>query len=581
MSRNRLLIIALASALVLILLLGAGGLLAWRLLFPAPSEVEAVPTAEAAPAPAETPPVALADVTLVEAIGRAPLTYNPLYATDAAAQSLIGKLYPRLLGQDPQGGFITPTGLAERWEISPDGRTYTFYLRPNVRWSDGQPVTAQDVKFTYDALASPLVRSPYRDRSVGIAQVDARDAATLVVSLTGPNCAVLHSLRQPILPSHRYAADFSDIETNPLNQRPDVSAGPFLFQTQTPEHIVLTRNPGFWQGAGQIATWEARIVPDPAARRQALAAGEVDLVQFSPDESVGLNVEPIPGVTFYLAQTDGYSFLAINQADPANPQPGRGPDGARLSQPPHPILGDLTVRAAIAAAIDYDQILAEVYQGRATRPVSYVPSTASWAAATGLTPPQYDPARAELLLNNAGWVDDDGDGVRSRNGQPLRLGLQTNDDNPRRVQIAQLIAGYLARVGIQVAAAPVPFEELTATLLGQRFDLVVIGWENLGADPGNSPFWHSQADVPGAGYNFTSVQDGEIDGWLDAAAQLPGCDLNARGDLYRQVQGRVAELQPYVLLAAPQAVWGYAARWQGIAPGPWSLDYNVTSWRLP
>jgi peptide/nickel transport system substrate-binding protein len=416
---------------------------------------------------------------------------------------------------------------------------------------------------------------------VGIAQLAAPDPLRLEVTLTGPNCAVLHSLRQPILPSHRYAADLSDVETNPLNQRPEVSAGPFLFQEQTPERIVLTRNPSFWQGAGQIATWEVRIVPDPAARRQALVDGQVDLVRFSPDESVGLEVDPQPNVTFYLAQTDGYSFLALNQADPANPQPGRGSDGARLPQPPHPILGDPAVRAAIAAAVDYDQILAEVYLGRATRPVSYVPATVGWAAATELTPFQYDPARAELLLNNARWVDDDGDGVRSRNGVPLRLGLQTNDDNPRRVQMAQLIAGYLGRVGIQVAAAPVPFDQLTTSLLGQRFDLVVIGWENLGADPGNSPFWHSQADVPGTGYNFTSVQDAEIDGWLDAAGQLPGCDLNTRGDLYRQVQTRIADLQPYVLLAAPQAVWGYANRWHSIAPGPWSLDYNANTWRLP
>ena len=171
--------------------------------------------------------------------------------------------------------------------------------------------------------------------------------------------------------------------------------------------------------------------------------------------------------------------------------------------------------------------------------------------------------------------------MRSRDGAPLRLGLQTNDDNPQRVQMARLLAEQWAAVGVQIVAVTLPFEELTTALLGQRFDLVVIGWESLGADPGNSPFWHSQADIPGAGFNFTSVQDAEVDGWLAAAAQLPGCDLNRRGAIYRQVQHRVAALQPYLLLVAPQSVWAYQQRWQGIVPGPWRLDTNLTGWRLP
>ncbi len=581
MNQQRLLLFAGAIALTLLLLIGIGGRIAWRLLYPTPTPQADNATGADMFSPDAIAAATLSDATLVEAIGRAPTTYNPVYATDPAAQSVIAKLYPRLLGQDPQGGFITPTELAQRWEISPDGRTYTFFLRDNLRWSDGQPVTAADVKFTYDALASPLARSPYRDRSVGIAQIDAPNTTTLVVQLTGPNCAVLHSLRQPILPSRYFAADFSDLATHALNQTPTVSAGPFLWQEQNAERIVLVRNSDYWRGAPQIARWEVRILPDPKARRQALAAGEVDLVQFSTEESVGPIADPLPNATLYLAQSDGYSFLALNLADPANPAPGRGPDGARLPQSPHPILGDPAVRAAIASAIDYEQIIAEVFYGRATHPAAYVPVTTSWAYADDLLPPAYDLAHAARLLEEAGWIDDDGDGVRSRNGQTLRLGLQTNEDNLRRVQMAQLIATQLSRVGIQAVAAPLPFEELTTTLLGQRFDLVVIGWENLGADPGNSPFWHSQADVPGAGYNFTSVQDAEIDARLDAAAQLPGCDLNTRGELYRQVQARVAELQPYVPLAAPQAVWAYATRWEGIAPGPWSLDYNVTTWRAP
>jgi ABC-type transport system substrate-binding protein len=109
--------------------------------------------------------------------------------------------------------------------------------------------------------------------------------------------------------------------------------------------------------------------------------------------------------------------------------------------------------------------------------------------------------------------------------------------------------------------------------------LVVIGWENLGADPGNSPFWHSQADIPGAGFNFTSFHDDEVDSWLERATRLPGCDLNTRRELYQQVQARIAATLPYLLLATQEDAWVYQSRWQGIAPGPWDVDYNVNVWR--
>jgi peptide/nickel transport system substrate-binding protein len=276
--------------------------------------------------------------------------------------------------------------------------------------------------------------------------------------------------------------------------------------------------------------------------------------------------------------TDGYSFLALNLADPANPQPGRVADSTSQPQPPHPILGELAVRQAIAAAIDYERIIDEVYKGHASRTTSYVPSIASWTYAANLPLPTFDLARASQLLDQAGWVVDS-EGVRIRNGQPLRLTLRTNEDNPKRVQMAQLIAEQLAAIGIQVELGVVSFDQVSAVLLGQQFDLVIIGWENLGADPGNSPFWHSEADIPGTGFNFTSFHDDEVDGWLQAATQLPGCDLISRSELYRRVQERVASQLPYIFLAAQESAWGYQNHWQGITPGPWDFDYNVATWR--
>ncbi len=568
-------------------LLGTGGFFAWRLIFPAPEvAITVTPHTPTTPSADSTPPTlpitATGNATFIQAVGMAPTTFNPVYASDPAAQTIIDKLYPRLLGQDPNGGFIVPSALAESWEISPDGRTYTFTLRSGVRWSDGEPVTASDFKFTYDALASPLVQSPYRDRTVGIIKIDAPNPQTVVVTLAGPNCAVLQSLRQPLLPSHRFAPDFSDLATSTLNQAPNVSAGPFLFIEQVVgQKIVLARNPDFWRGASQIQRWEVQIISDPKARSEVLADGLVDLAFFNADEVVETSLDLGSTVTVNFMPTDGYSFLALNLADPANPQPGRAADGTSQPQSPHPILGDIVVRQALTAAVDYKRIITEVYNGHAYRTASYVPSTVSWAYADDLPLPTYDPTLATQLLNDAGWVDDNGGGVRTRAGQPLRLSILTNEDNPKRVEMARLIAEQLTALGIDVQLQVVTFDELTAVLLDQRFDLVVIGWENLGADPGNSPFWHSQADIPGAGFNFTSFHDDEVDGWLESATRLPSCDLNRRSALYAQVQQRIATQLPYVLLAGQESAWVYQSRWQGISPGPWEIDYNVEAWRLP
>ncbi len=581
-TRTRLLLIVSGLVIGLTLLFGSAGMLIWRFMQPSPGPIDAeidssLPDNDIDVIESPAVPTPQRGGTFVQAVGRNPVTFNPVYATDPASQAVIDLIYPRLVGQDPQGGFIVPSEVAERWEISPDGRTYTFTLREGVRWSDGQPVVAEDFKFTYDALASPVVQSPYRDRTMGIQRIDAPDPRTVEVTLRGPNCAVLYSLRRPLLPSHRYAADFSDLATNPLNQTPEVSAGPFVLADRSQDQIVLARNEAYWRGAPLLDEWIVRIIPDPDAREQALAAGLIDLAAFSPSDLLRMTPAQLPGVTQVEYPTDGYNFVAVNLADPSNPQAGRNGDGTRQPQTPHPILGDLAVRQAIAAAVDYPSLLETVYSNHAYRLGSYVPPSVGWVA-TDVPLPAYDPEQARQLLESAGWVDANGDGVREQGARLLRLTLQTNEDNPLRMRIAETIAADLAEVGFQIDLQVISFEALTAALLGQRYDLVVIGWESLGADPGNSPFWHSRDDVPGNGFNFTSVNDPEIDTWFDSAAQAPGCDLNQRAELYRQIQQRIATLSPYILLAGQTGVWAYQDAWQGIAPGPWSITYNVESW---
>lgn len=523
----------------------------------------------------------------VHAVPSVPETFNPLFATDAAAQLAVDLLFPRLVGQDPTSGLPTPTALATGWEIAPDGRTYTFDLRAGVRWSDGTPVTAADFLYTYTALGAAQTESPFQSRAALIESIQAPDPQTLVITLRGPHCAALHSLRHPLLPSHRYAADFGDLVTNPLNQTPEVSAGPFVFVEHEPgARIVLARNPDYWQGAPHLDRYILQVSADPdqqAAQLAAqVAAGEVDLAPVAAEESAQFAAVANANAQLFQHPQAGYLFLAANLADPNAAQPGLGEDGALVAQTPHPILGEVSVRRALALAIDRQNLLrvAAEFGAESYLLDGYLLPTIGWANLDAPAALAHDPEQAAQLLDAAGWRAD-AEGLRSRDGTRLALRLMTNADNPRRVALAQAIAADFTALGVQIRLEPLAFEEMTATLLEQRFDLSLGGWENLSPDPALQPLWHSRDDVPGRGFNFTSFQDPQVDSWLDQAATAADCAPAARGQLYAQVQTRVQEQLPYLLMLGDTQGWAAGARWRNLAPGPWQLHHNVRHWGLP
>jgi peptide/nickel transport system substrate-binding protein len=534
------------------------------------------PDVAAAVSPAQAATVrSQPDAIFVEAVDVDADTFNPLLTTNPTGLAVARQLFPTLLGQEPQTGLVTPTALAERWAVDTTGRVYTFTLRTDMVWSDGQPVTALDVQYSYAAMVDERVQSPYRANLSAIAQLITPDQQTVVITLSVADCAALHLLRHPLLPSHRYAVDFSDVRTNPLNTTPTVSAGPLLFRAHTPGVAIrLQANPAYWRGPLRFAGYTYRIVADPAERLGLLVRGEVDLAPVA----AGVAPQSVPTLAFAHLPADRYTFLAFNLADPQTPQPGLDGNGQPVAQPPHPILGELAVRQALALALDRRVLLQPIGEGEAIYLLEgYLHPTVPWAYEPLPAAPT-DPLAAAQLLTASGWTDSDGDGVRERAGEPLGLTLITNDDSLARLRIAELVRAQLAAIGVAVTVQPLPFELLTAQLLGQQFDLVVAGWDNLGPDPGTSTFWHRREDRPGSGLNFASLPDPEVDGWLDQAATVPGCAPAVRGELYRRVQRRVQAAVVYPLIGGPVITWAYNPQWQQLRPAPWGTDANLHEW---
>ena len=516
--------------------------------------------------------------TLSLTLNRDPDSLNPILANTSAATSVNRLLYPVLLGRNPYTGQLgSDSAMAQSWEVSADGLTYTFTLRPDVIWSDGDPVDAADLKFTYDAILSEQVESPYTAALDNLAGIDVLDPLHIQVRFRQALCDGLDILRIGWLPSHLYAADFTDIMTNSANSNPAVSAGPFVFQSWAPgENIVMRRNQRYWQGAPKAERLVFRMEPDPTARFARLLDGTVDVAPVAVSQMTSAQADP--NVLVYSANLDGYDFIALNLANPENPQPGLDEAGNRIVQDPHPVLADPSVRQAIARALDYKTIVESIYLNRGYQITSNVLPIIPWAHDATIEPYTYDPTAARQLLESAGWVDTNNDGIRERGQTPLVLGLIVVEGNTINEQLADLVQDQLNSVGFDISVTPVSAGDLAAQLLGQRYDMAITGWTELGADPNDDWLWTAQHDRPGSDFNFVSYQNAEVDRLLQQANTTPGCKPEDRAPLYKQVQRLIHDDLPYIFISGAVGDTGYRRDLGGVQPAAWDFFWNIQDW---
>lgn len=537
------------------------------------------PTPDAANSGVATPPSSVAGGgTLNLALAGDPDSLNPLLATNSAAAAVERLIFPTLIGLNPfTGQLSTDNAMAESWEVSADGLTYTFNLRPGVTWSDGDPVDASDFKFTYDAILSDQVESPYRPTLDNLAGIDVLSPLRVQVRFRQQLCDGLSILRSGWLPSHLYQADFTDIMGNRYNTNPPVSAGPFVLQNWAPgENIVLRRNQRYWRGEPAAERVVFHIQPDSTERFARLLDGSFDVTPL--DASQLAAVQGDPTVHVFGANVDGYDFIALNLANPENPQPGIDVQGNRIVQEPHPVLSDSSVRQAIARAIDYNTVIDSIYLRRGYQIASNVLPVIPWAHDTSLAPYTYDPTTARQLLEDAGWVDTNNDGIRERERTALVLGLLVVSGNTVHEQLADLVQDQLNSVGFDITVTPVDAAAMAGQLLGQRYDMAITGWTQLGADPNDDWLWSSEHDRPGSDFNFVSYHNPEVDRLLREANTVPGCRPEDRAPLYKQIQGIIHDDLPYIFISGAVTDTGYGQQLAGVQPAAWDFYWNIYDW---
>jgi peptide/nickel transport system substrate-binding protein len=377
---------------------------------------------------------------------------------------------------------------------------------------------------------------------------------------------------------------------------PTVSNGVFSFvELQPGQQVSLQANqtyPDAINGYVNPTGYIYKNVNTIDVALEQFLAGEVNLL----DNQVGVPAQNYADlrartesgeIQTYEELNNGYSWLAFNLSDPKNPVNGTDEDGNIVEQPPHPIFGDVRVRKALAQAADLDAVIQGVLFGEAVRATSPSIPT-SWAYNPDLPAVAYDPAAAAALLEEAGWIDEDGDGIREAHGAmyvadgtPLTFTLIVSASESEQVATAQILQDQFKAVGANAEVQAIDFNTAVQQLVGQVFDTALLGWSlTYPDDPDFSFAFNPENDVVGGGFNFVSYNNPEVSDLLDQANNLPGCDPAERAALYQQAQEKLVDDQPYIFMTTKKNMIAAAGNIEGFGPYPNQMFWNVDTWAI-
>ena len=493
-----------------------------------------------------------------------PSTLDPLFAhADAASvEAQLARLVFEPFIEIDQHGRAIPELLAriptqQNGDVSADGRTIVYHLRPNVLWSDGVPVTADDVLFTLRAILDQ--RNPVRSRE-GYDLIDRamrRDAHTVVVHLKhawGPAVVSFFSYGaapQFVLPRHVLAHE-SNLAQAEFNAHP-IGDGPYVLKSwQRGQRLVYESNPRYWRGEPKVRRLNVDVVPDPGTNLTLLQSGSLDWNLIAPDQYA--IVEHNARLAFRTVPLALVAGVAMNVQ--------------------HAPLDDVLVRRAIAQSIDREAISRKIALGRYPV-IDTAQPLFSWARDPSVKEPGFDPAAADRALDADGWLRGT-DGIRVKNGKRLSLVYVQFPETRTGVAAATFIQAELRLRGIDVAIKSISNAQLflpkTGILASGNYDLAYVPWQ-MGVDPDDS--WLFRCD--GAG-NVMRWCDRRVDALERQAVST--VDMARRRKIYAQIERIVAQQVPILFLFDPSYLYAYDKRLDGFWPNAFSPTWNAWEWSL-
>jgi peptide/nickel transport system substrate-binding protein len=481
-----------------------------------------------------------------------------MVAGESAAAAIASNIFNKLLKYDKN--LELEGELAESWQISNDQKTIIFKLKPNLKWSDGKPLTSADVLWTWQAVIDEKTRSPYASDYQLVKKAETPDPLTFSVTYDQAYAPALDSWAGlQILPKHLLQGQ--DLHTTAFARRPIGSSYYKLDSWTNGENIKLSRNLSSVLGQAKIDKLVTRIIPDSSSQFLELMADNIDSMGLDPIKYARIipaRPELKQKLALYKELGNSYTYMGFN-----------------LKRKPY---DDIRVRKAINYAIDKQEIIDGVYLGLGIDIASpYKPGT-RWSN-PNLKPHPYDPQKAKALLKEAGFADSDGDGVLERDGKPFTFEILTNQ-NKEREKSAVLIQRRLKEVGIQANVRAIEWASFISRFIKTGdFDVVVLGW-GLGLDPDQFSIWHSSQQAPGQ-FNFIGYNNPNIDKLLEQGRTE--LNLDKRQKIYHEFAKVLLEDSPIVYLSAGYGLSAIHKRVKGIdspAP-PAGLGWNTYDWYIP
>jgi peptide/nickel transport system substrate-binding protein len=445
--------------------------------------------------------------TLVMIIESSPTNLDPRIGLDAQSERIDELLFDDLLTHDEH--FNVHAGLAERWE-NPDPLIYIFHLHSGVKFHNGQPLTARDVKWTFDSLLQGKVPSTKASTYRFIDRIETPDEATVVFHLKEPSATLLWNLSGAAIGIVPYGS------AEELSRHP-VGSGPFRFvSAEQDKEVILERNDDYWGEKARLRAVRFAVVPDSTTRALELRKGSADVAINAMTGDMVLTLERESSLQVVHSPGTVLAYMAFNARDP--------------------ILKDPRVRQALAYAIDRQPMIHYLLRDFA-RPANNLLPPESWAYNADVRSYSHDPGHARQLLDVAGYP--------AVNGVRFHLTMKTSTEESTRL-LAAVLQQQLREVGIELDIRTFEFATFYSDVTHGEFQLYSLRWVGANEDPDIFEYvFHSSRFTP-RGANRSFYANPRVDALIDQARREP--NQNTRRQLYAEVQHLLSEDLPYINL---------------------------------
>jgi peptide/nickel transport system substrate-binding protein len=489
--------------------------------------------------------------TLVRRLSGDVVTLNPVLANSLWDRYVDFYLFTPMVNFDSNLQVIP--GLADKWEISDDGKQYTFHLNPGATFSDGSPVLASDVLFTLRKIVDPQTEAP--QIAGGFEQVDLKttrvvDDHTIVIAFKQELAAQLTKFNDLlVIPEHVYGK--GDFKTDFLSRA--VGSGPYRLIRRVPgKEILLERRPEYWAAKPHLQQILFKVITDDTTSWNAMKRGDIDEMMISSDTWLMESRRPElkKYIDFRRFYTLTYNYVPWNTRDP--------------------VLSDKRVRRALAQCIDLQSIIDNLYHGTA-RAMNGPFTPDQWAYNPDVPVIEYNPQEAQHTLNSLGWLDTNGDGVLDRQGKPLKIEMLVTGGAAASNPFSQLFQAELKKIGVQLTITSLDPSAFLQRVLAGNYQCAYLSWD-LDPDPDPFAIFHS-SQIPPHGQNFVFYSNPESDRLIEAGRHE--LDQSKRAAIYRKLHVVLADDQPYTWTVQVSSKWAVNKRLRNVTE---SRGWGLFEW---